>query len=138
MRKKLARSTLSFWKKITRKYFRHDFTYLFILETRNEGKRGDQSRQGRRRDQRKQKMIRIYRCSNSWDVLFNILWSLMIDKKMYQSGKEQNKWMTTDPSLHFIMTMRQRNKEHEYYWSEKGPMRKLLDLVNIVIRCISL
>ena len=64
---------VKFLKKNTRRYFRHDFTYLFILEKKNEGKRGDQSRQGRRRDQRKQKMIRIYRCSNSWDVLFNIL-----------------------------------------------------------------
>ena len=38
---------VKFLKKNTRRYFRHDFTYLFILEKKNEGKRGDQREQGR-------------------------------------------------------------------------------------------
>ena len=39
--------------KISIKYFRCDFTYLFIIEKKNEGKREDQRQQGRREKSQK-------------------------------------------------------------------------------------
>ena len=40
---------MSFRKKISIRYFRYDFTYLFIIERINEGKREDKIEQERRK-----------------------------------------------------------------------------------------